>query len=81
MENRYYSYEELSETAKKVAVAEFQARQDDVVFDNEKNPNWKTERFAKQWFSSGYGWFFYEDGTRAQEGRCNNGRNQRNRSY
>ena len=64
MENRAYFYEELSETAKKVAVAEFQAWYDDVVFDNEKKPQWKTERFAKQWFN-GYGWFFYEDGTRA----------------
>lgn len=64
MENRYYSYEELSETAKKVAVAEFKAWYDDVVFDNEKKSNWKTKHFAKKWFSD-YGWFFYEDGTRA----------------
>ena len=65
MENRYYSYEELSEKAKAKAVKEFQSYYDDVVFDNEKSPNWKTEWYAKQWFSSGYGWFFYEDGTRA----------------
>lgn len=64
MENRYYSYEELSEKAKAKAVAEFQSYYDDVVFDNEKKPQWKTERFAKKWFSD-YGWFFYEDGTRA----------------
>lgn len=64
MNNRFCFYHELSETAKKVAVAEFQAWYDEAVFDNEKKANWKTEYFAKKWFSD-YGWFFYEDGTRA----------------
>ena len=64
MNNRYCFYWELSETAKKVAVAEFQAWYDEAVFDNEKKPNWKTKRFAEKWFN-GYGYVFNENGTRA----------------
>jgi len=64
MKNKYFFYNELSAKAKAKAIAEFQSWYDDMVFDNEKNEAWQTERFAVKVFTD-YGWFFYENGERA----------------
>ena len=57
-------YNELTTEAKQKALQEFIAYYEDVVWENERKADYKTERFALKWFAD-YGWFFYADGTRA----------------